>query len=114
MTAQAPTSASPDVYAGAGSRSAPGDTGLRVLLKPCLWAGQSADTLQVVAEEEVRIVVPSKAELTPVETPLLPALIRLSGIVINALLRRLREVLGPSLLRWGCLKEFEGEFFGRQ
>ena len=89
----------------AASQAAQSDTGPQAL--PRLVISQSAGVLQAVAEEGVRTIVPGRAQLTPVEAALLPALIGLSGGVIDALLRRLHEALGPGLLRWGCREDFE-------
>ena len=101
-------SAAPGGSDWAASQAAQSDVGSQAL--PRLVVSHSAGVLQAVAEEEVRTVVPGRAQLTPVEAALLPALIRLSGGVIDALLRRLHEALGPGLLRWGCRKDFEEDF----
>ena len=89
----------------AASQAAQSDISPQAL--PRLLVSHSIGVLQAVAEEEVRTVVPGKAQLTAVKAVLLPALIRLSGGVIDALLRRLHKALGPGLLRWGCRKDFE-------
>ena len=67
---------------------------------------------RAVSDREAMDIMPGRANLTPVETALLPVLIRLSGGVIDTFLRRLREALGPTHLRWGCLKDFESDFVG--
>ena len=59
---------------------------------------------------EIMAVVPDRAKVTPVETALLPALIKLSKGGIDMLLRRMRAALGPDLLRWGSLKDVEKKF----
>ena len=97
------------------------DTGLpralhnpRAQLEPCLLPSHSAGVQRVhtVSEEEAIDLIPGRPSLTPVETALLPALIKTSGSVIDTLLRNLHEALGPTLLRWGCLKDFEERFMG--
>lgn len=97
------------------------DTGLpqalpnpRALLEPCLLPSQAAGVrqVQIVPDEEAMDLLPGRPDLTRVETALLPVLIRVSSGVIDTLLRRLREALGPALLRWGCLKDFDGKFTG--
>ena len=67
---------------------------------------------RAVSDKEAMDIMPGRANLTPVETALLPVLIRLSGGIIDTFLRRLREALGPSHLRWGCLKDFESGSVG--
>ena len=66
---------------------------------PCLLLSQPAGVLHALTAEEVETVLPGKAQLTSIEATLLPALIRLSSGVIDALLHRLHEALGPGLLR---------------
>ena len=95
----------------AGGQTVPGDI---APLEPCLLPSQSVGVRQgrAVSDEEAMDSMPGRANLTPVKTALLPVLIRLSGGVIDTFLRRLREALGPTHLRWGCLKDFERDFVG--
>ena len=98
-----------DAFIGAALGDAvAADTGLpralldpRAQLEPRLLPNQSAGVRQVqsVPEEEAMDLIPGRPSLTPVETPLLPVLIKTSGGLIDTLLRSLHEALGPPLLR---------------
>ena len=93
---------------------APADPDARAPLMPFLVASRSAGMRQAetLSDGSVPDLAPGKPKLTPVETALLPALIKLSGSTIDTLLRQLRKALGLGLLRWGCLKGFERDFLG--
>lgn len=88
--------------------------GVTVQLEPRLLPSRSPGVRRVhaVSEEEATDLIPGRPSLTPVEAALLPALIKTSGGVIDTLLRSLHEALGPTLLRWSCLKDFEQKFMG--
>ena len=98
----------------AGSQLATADPDPRAPLMPVLGASRSAGVRQAEAlsEGDVPDHAPGKLKLTPVETALLPALIKLSGSAIYTLLGHLRKALGLILLCWGCLKDLKRDFFG--
>ena len=97
------------------------DTGLpqalldpRAQLEPCLLPSQSAGVqrVQTVSEEEAHRPHSWQAKPNARRDGVATSFDKTSGGVIDTLLRNLHQALGHTLLRWGCLKDFEERFLG--